>query len=142
MIFLRVQQLQQIATPKLKLIWEMGLLNTSLYVVDVLRQVLRPSPRRGEEDDVRAVQRRDQLEEVSHDELDALLDAVDAGVVPRQPDLLRVDVDGDDALAGEGELDRVAADAAETVHDEVAAAPEERKFFFENIESLRRHTML
>ena len=57
------------------------------------------------------------------------------GLVPRQPDL-------DEAPAGEGELDRVAADAAETVHDEVAAAPEERKFFFENIESLRRHTML
>ena len=114
-------------TLNLKLIWETGLKITSLDVVDVLRQVLGPSPRRGEEDDVGPMQRRYQAEEVAHDELDALLDAVDAGVVPRQADLLGVDVDGDDPLAGEGELDRVPTDAAEAVDHEVAAAPRGRK---------------
>ena len=44
-------------------------------------------------------------------------------VIPGEADLLRVDVDGDDALAGAGELDGVAADAAEAVDDEVAATP-------------------
>ena len=43
--------------------------------------------------------------------------------IPGEADLLGVDVDGDDALAGAGELDGVAADAAEAVDDEVAATP-------------------
>ena len=61
----------------------MRLLNTAcLDVEDVLVEVLRAAPRRREEDDVGAAEGGDDAEEVPHDELDALLHAVHAGVVP------------------------------------------------------------
>lgn len=50
------------------------------------------------------------------------LDAVDACVVPRALELLRVDVDGDDVVAGHGELDGVAAAAHEAVQHHVTPA--------------------
>ena len=53
-----------------------------LDVEDVLVEVLRAAPRRREEDDVGAAEGGGDAEEVAHDELDALLHAVHAGVVP------------------------------------------------------------
>ena len=44
--------------------------------------------------------------------------------MPRQLDLVRVDVDGYDALARERKLDRVPAHPAETVHNDVTLASE------------------
>ena len=93
-------------------------------VVDLIGEVPWPAPRRGEEDDVDGPSEvRDDLEKVPDNELDAVLDAVDPRVAPRPADLFGVDVDGDDALAGHGELDGVSPDAAEAVDDEVAATP-------------------
>jgi len=63
------------------------------------------------------------LEEIADDELNPVLDAVDGGVLPGQLDLVWVDVDGDDSLAGEGELDGVAAHAAEPVDYQVTPTP-------------------
>ena len=58
-------------------------MNTAcLDVEDVLVEVLRAAPRRREEDDVGAAEGGHDAEEVAHDELDALLHAVHAGVVP------------------------------------------------------------
>ena len=50
------------------------------------------------------VSRRDDVEEVSDDEFNPVIDAVHLGVVTREGDLDRVNVDGDDALAGVGKL--------------------------------------
>ncbi len=63
------------------------------------------------------------LEEIADDELNPVLDAVDGGVLPGQLDLVWVDVDGNDSLAGEGELDGVAAHAAEPVDYQVTPTP-------------------
>jgi hypothetical protein len=68
-------------------------------------RVAGAAPRRREEDDVGA-QRGRERQEVGAQEVDAVRHAVHARVVPRQPQPRRVDVDGDDALAREGELDR------------------------------------
>jgi len=69
-------------------------------------EIIRSAPRRRQEDDVSGGQRRHNVEEVADDELDPVFDAVNFGVVSSQPDLVRVDVNGDDPLAGEGELQR------------------------------------
>jgi hypothetical protein len=66
------------------------------------------------------------LEEIANDELNPVLDAVDVGVLPGQLDLVWVDVDGNDSLAGEGELDGVAAHAAEAVDYQVTPTPSKR----------------
>ena len=69
-------------------------------------QVIRPAPRRRQEDGVGGGERRHDVEKVADNELDPVFDAVDPGVVSREADLVRVDVDGDDALAGERKLCR------------------------------------
>jgi hypothetical protein len=67
-------------------------------------EVLWTPPGRREKDDVGRIEVGHDVEKVSHDELYPVLDAVNAGVVSREADLLGVNVDGDDALAGKGEL--------------------------------------
>ena len=69
-------------------------------------QVIRPAPRRRQEDGVGGGERRHDVEKVADNELDPVFDAVDPGVVSREADLVRVDVDGDHALASERKLCR------------------------------------
>lgn len=66
----------------------------SLDVEDLGCGVVGPSPGRAEEHDVGAQAGR-QRHEVPAQEVDVLGHAVHLGVVPRQPQLLGVDVDGD-----------------------------------------------
>ena len=76
-----------------------------LNVIHLLVAVLWPAPRRGEEHDVGSGEIWNNLEKVSDDELNAVLDAVNPGIVPRLSDLFRVDIDGDDSLASPGKLE-------------------------------------
>lgn len=62
------------------------------------------------------------MEEVSRDELDPIGHPVHGGVVFGHFDLLRIDVDRDHFVAGEGELNGIATATAERVHDEIRAA--------------------
>lgn len=73
---------------------------------NLLGQVIRTTPRRRQKNDVRGSDVGHDVEEVTDDELDPIGDAVHRRVVTREGDLLRVDVDGDHALAGERKLER------------------------------------
>jgi hypothetical protein len=93
----------------------------------VVLAVGRPAPGRTEKHNVDLPpfllrQRACELNKVGSYKLDSVLDAIYACVVPRKLEPGRVDVERNDALAGECERDGIAADAAEGVEDDVGAA--------------------
>ena len=59
------------------------------------------------------------LAKVAHNKFYAVGHAIELGVVARVLDRSGVDVNGNDALAAHGQLDGIAADAAERVDDGV-----------------------
>ena len=81
--------------------------------------VVYAAPWRGEEDDVVLGQGVGvgvgKVYKVGGDKGDAVLDAVEGGIVLCEGDLVGINVERDDVLAGHGELDGVAAGAAEGV---------------------------
>mmetsp|Transcript_8726 Transcript_8726/g.26827 ORF Transcript_8726/g.26827 Transcript_8726/m.26827 type:complete len:305 (+) Transcript_8726:311-1225(+) len=101
--------------------------------------VVGSAPGRRQEDEVGCSvieSRRENGEGVRSEEVDAVEDVVDAGVVAGHAEFALVHVDGQDEAAGRGELDRVAAAAAEGVEDEAAPADAARDAF---CDALGRH---
>merc|ERR1719295_2349232 len=89
-----------------------------------LLEVLGAAPGRRQEPDIRHPRHLwHHLQHVTHDELDSILNPIDLGVFPGEPDFLRIYVDSNDVVTRLSELNGVAADATKGVDNDVTATP-------------------
>lgn len=64
------------------------------------------------------------LPKISHHKVDFVCNIVNAGVVLRILDFQRVKINGNDVIAGHGQLDGVAADSTAGIHHHIALSAE------------------